>query len=159
MAYSAFAVANAFIERAKQGRIPNLTPMKLQKLLYFAQAWHLKGTSGKPLLDDNFARWQHGPVIPALYHEFKAYGYRPIEREATTLAFGADGYAVNIPKIPHEDKSAWGLIDAIINRYGTIDAQVLSTMTHLKESAWDIGGGGNGSVITHEQILSDPTIQ
>ena len=54
MAYSAFAVANAFIERAEQGRIPNLTPMKLQKLLYFAQAWHLKGTQGRPLLDDNF---------------------------------------------------------------------------------------------------------
>lgn len=159
MAYSAFAVANAFIERAEQGRIPNLTPMKLQKLLYFAQAWHLKGTQGAPLLDDNFARWQHGPVIPSVYHEFKAYGYRPISSKATTLAFNANGYAVNIPTIPYEDQNTWGLIDAIINRYGMIDAQVLSTMTHLKDSAWDVGGGGNGSVITHDQILNDPTIQ
>ncbi|MEJ5127625.1 type II toxin-antitoxin system antitoxin SocA domain-containing protein [Comamonas sp. MYb21] len=159
MAYSAFAVANAFIERAEQGRIPSLTPMKLQKLLYFAQAWHLKGTSGAPFLDDNFARWQHGPVIPALYHEFKAYGYRTITRKATTLAFDGDDFSVNVPMIPSSDVSAWGLVDAIINRYGSIDAQVLSNMTHLEKSAWASGGGGDGSVITHGEILTDPTIK
>ena len=43
MAYFAYAVANAVIEKADQGRIPNLTPMTSQMLLYFAQAWHLKG--------------------------------------------------------------------------------------------------------------------
>lgn len=159
MAYSAFAVANAFIERAEQGYIPNLTPMKLQKLLYFAQAWHLKGTGGVPLLDDNFARWQHGPVIPALYHEFKAYGYRPITSKATTLAMNGGGYAVNVPIIPYEDRNSWGLIDAIIRRYGSIDAQMLSNMTHLENSAWATGGGGNGTVITAPDILQDPTIQ
>lgn len=158
MAYSAFAVANAFVERAEQGCIPNLTPMKLQKLLYFAQAWHLKGTGGLPVLDDNFARWQYGPVIPAIYHEFKAYGDRPITGKATTLSANGDGFAVNIPIIPANDHSAWGLVDAIINRYGAIDAPVLSNMTHLPGSAWAVGGGPNGTVITAQEILLDPTI-
>ena len=157
MAYSAFAVANAFIHRAEQGYLPNLSPMKLQKLLYFAQAWHLKQRKS-PFLDDNFARWQHGPVIPAIYHEFKAYGYQPIKSKATTLAIGSGGYAVHIPVIPEADRDAWGLIDAIINKYGSIDAQLLSTMTHQAGSTWETGGGGNGSVITQEQIIKDPTI-
>ena len=42
MAYSTIAVANAFIERAKGAKITDLTPMKLQKLVFFAQSWSLK---------------------------------------------------------------------------------------------------------------------
>ena len=38
MAYSALAVANAFIERAKEGKLSGLTPMKLQKLLFYTQS-------------------------------------------------------------------------------------------------------------------------
>jgi uncharacterized phage-associated protein len=159
MAYSAYAVANAFIQRAKEGKLPKLTPMKLQKLLYFAQAWHLKGTGGKPLLDDNFARWRHGPVIPAIYHEFKAYGYDSISQMATTLAVSEGGYSMNVPTIPDDDRSAWGLIDAIIGKYGQLGGIALSNMTHLTDSAWDGGGrGGDGSVITQEEIRNDKTV-
>jgi uncharacterized phage-associated protein len=159
MAYSAYAVANAFIEKAQQGDIVNLTPMKLQKLLYFTQAWHLRGTHGEPILDDHFARWQYGPVIPAIYHEFKAYGYSPILRKATTLAVNGDGngYSAFVPTIPPDDTSTWELIDVVINRYGPIDAQTLSKMTHLPGSAWS-QGEPNGSVITAQEIISDCTI-
>lgn len=157
MAYSAYAVANAFIQRAEEGKVRGLTPMKLQKLLYFTQAWHLKGTSGTPILDDNFARWQFGPVIPAIYHEFKAFGYSNINRKATTLAVNNGGLSVFVPTIPQEDASTWSLIDAIINRYGGVDAQALSAMTHLPGSAWSTGSA-DGSVITTQEILRDATI-
>lgn len=157
MAYSAFAVANAFIRRADERGIRDLSPMKLQKLVYFAQAWHLK-ILGRPLLDDNFARWQHGPVIPALYHEFKAFGYFPITRMATTLAMEAFGYGGdNVPIIPQHDQSSWNLVDAILNRYGNVDAVELSRLTHLPNSAW-ASRGADGSVITHEEIQLDQTI-
>lgn len=158
MAYSAFAVANAFIQRAWDRGISDLSPMKLQKLMYFAQAWHLK-IRNEPLLDDHFARWQHGPVIPAIYHEFKAFGYRPVTRKATTLvtqAFGLGGD--NVPTIPAHDINAWNLVDAILTRYGQYDATTLSNMTHLDGSAWTIYGA-DGSVITPQQIIQDPTIQ
>ena len=61
--FSAYSVANAFIERALAGRLHGLNSMKLQKLMYFAQAWHLKGT-GRPLFEDTFLRGLHGPVLP-----------------------------------------------------------------------------------------------
>lgn len=158
MAYSAFAIANAFVHRAIQGHLPNLTPMKLQKLMYFAQAWHIKGTQGTPLLDDHFARWQYGPVIPAIYHEFKAFGYMPINRMATTLATNGDGYRLqHVPTVPFEDKSTWSLIDAIINRYGKFDGPTLSEMTHLSGSAWS-KVAPDGSVITAQEMLEDNTM-
>ena len=72
MTYSAMAVANAFIKRSKEEEITNLTPMKLQRLMYYAQSWHL-AIKGEPLFDDFFARWPSGPVIPSLYHAFKYY--------------------------------------------------------------------------------------
>jgi len=155
MAYSAFAVANAFIERAEQGRIPDLTPMKLQKLMYYAQALHLK-VFDAPLLDDNFVRWQYGPVIPAVYHEFKAFGATPITGRAITRS--GPGFGGHIPTIPHDDIQSWKVIDAIIEGYGSLEAHVLAYMTHVEGSAWEKGGGPTSTVITPDEILNDSTI-
>lgn len=160
MAYSAYAVANAFVERAKEGKLNGLSPMKLQKLMYYAQALHLRVLS-RPLLDDNFARWKFGPVIPAIYHEFKDYGYKPILSMATTLAVEDGGYIVHVPKIPSEDKTAWSLVDAVISRYGSMSAELLSERTHQPGSAWAeglVGEQADGSVITHEQMKNDKTL-
>ena len=61
MAYPTIAVANAFIEKAQQGFLPDLDPMKLQKLIFYAQSWHLR-LYNEPLVDDFFAKWPYGPV-------------------------------------------------------------------------------------------------
>lgn len=73
MAYSAMQVANAFIQKAIDGQIATLTPMKLQKLMFFAQSWYIKNFRSR-LIDDNFMRWPYGPVIPSVYYEFKDNG-------------------------------------------------------------------------------------
>lgn len=54
-----------------------LTNLKLQKLLYFAQGWHL-AIFDKPLFDDEIQAWVHGPVVPTVYNKFKRYSYNPI---------------------------------------------------------------------------------
>lgn len=155
MAYSAYAVANAFIRRAEEGRLPNLTPMKLQKLMYFAQVWHLK-VMRTPLLDDNFSRWQYGPVIPAIYHEFKDYGASPITRMSNTLSATGGGYTFHVPEIPDGDRSSWSLVDAVINRWGEYDGTYLSNVTHADGSAWAARGqNADGSVITWEEMQND----
>lgn len=155
MAYSAYAVANAFIEKAPEHGIKDLTPMKLQKLLYFAQAWHLQVLQ-EPLLDDHFSRWQFGPVIPAMYHEFKDFGARPINRMASTLSAEGGGYKSHIPIIQEDDATSWSLIDAVLKRYGKLDGISLSNLTHAPGSAWAANGGvADGSVITQEQMLNE----
>lgn len=158
MAYSAFAVANAFVKKATEGELSDLSPMKLQKLMYFAQAWHLKVLE-EPLLDDHFARWQHGPVIPSIYHEFKAFRWSPITRQATTLSVGTNGdFATNIPMIPAEDRNTWSLIEAIIKKYGHLSATELSNLTHKPGSAWAKITVPDGSFIEHRDIANDTAL-
>jgi len=154
MAYSANAVANAFIERAKQGKIPDLTPMKIQKLLFYTQSWFLKLYGGKPIIDDSFARWRHGPVITSLYHELKSYGYHPVTSKLTRAIPAPDGKGVRLitPDVDANDKTAVDMIDKITEVYGGFTGIQLSAMTHAEGAAWEIGGGGNGSIITAEDM-------
>jgi len=49
-----------------------LTNLKLQKLVYYAQAWHL-ALYDKPLFSDPIQGWVHGPVVSPLYGKFKKY--------------------------------------------------------------------------------------
>ena len=53
-------IANAFIERAgqDQGERGVITPLKLQKVLYYAQGWYLAFNNGNPLFDDKAYAWQ-----------------------------------------------------------------------------------------------------
>lgn len=56
MSYSAIAVANSIIKVAKNKGVNDLTPMKIQKLMYFAQFFYLKNFEDGALIDDNFVR-------------------------------------------------------------------------------------------------------
>jgi len=62
------AVANYFLDLGLRESIP-ITPLKLQKLVYFAHGWYL-GFTGEPLLNEGIQAWEYGPVIPSLYHDF-----------------------------------------------------------------------------------------
>lgn len=76
VAFKTSAVANEFLDLAEADQVP-VTPMMLQKLLYFAHGWHLAIT-GQPLIDDQVEAWKFGPVVPSIYHEFKSLGKNPI---------------------------------------------------------------------------------
>jgi uncharacterized phage-associated protein len=72
MAYPPAAVANAFLDLARNSHEP-LDPMKIQKLVYFAHGWHLGRDSG-PLISEPIEAWDYGPVVPTLYRDLKPYG-------------------------------------------------------------------------------------
>lgn len=55
-----------------------LSNSKLQKLLYYAQAWHL-AIHDQPLFVGQFEAWQHGPVNRTIYNRFERYGWRNID--------------------------------------------------------------------------------
>lgn len=151
MAYSALAVANAFIERAKEGKLSGLTPMKLQKLLFYTQSWHLRERDLIPLMDDHFARWQYGPVIPSLYHELKSYGSRPVTSLLSNLKPDVDDFVIVTPKIPESDTYAHRLIDRIIKKYGKWSGTQLSNLSHEEGTAWAIKGG-DGSAMDWKEM-------
>lgn len=60
--------------KAKQDFITNL---KLQKLLYYSQAWHL-AIYDEPLFQDRIEAWVHGPVVPSVFREYRSFRWSPI---------------------------------------------------------------------------------
>lgn len=50
----------------------DVTPLKLQKLLYYVQGYSLALT-GKPAFSDQIEAWRYGPVVESVYQEYKKY--------------------------------------------------------------------------------------
>jgi uncharacterized phage-associated protein len=86
-AYSAENVANYFIYLASQSYVGDnkekegITNLKLQKILYFAQAYYLAKLN-KPLFSEAIMAWEYGPVVPKIYRMFKHLGSDPIIQES-----------------------------------------------------------------------------
>ncbi|MBW2062839.1 MAG: SocA family protein [Deltaproteobacteria bacterium] len=75
-----YDVADYFLWKASEtGEL--LTNLKLQKLVFYAQAFHL-AVFDKPLFQDDFEAWVYGPVCPTLYREYKEFGWNPICRDS-----------------------------------------------------------------------------
>lgn len=62
-------VANSILIRAFRDKIP-VSPMKLQKLLFFVTCLYQRNTSVR-LLTESFQPWKYGPVVRSVYDEFK----------------------------------------------------------------------------------------
>lgn len=58
----------------------SMSNKKLQKLCYYSQAWYL-ALVGRPLINNEFQAWVHGPVCPDLYREYKDYGWNNIPKK------------------------------------------------------------------------------
>ena len=81
--YSAENIAKYFIYLASQSFVGDnkeregITNLKLQKVLYFAQAYYL-AKFNKPLFSDAIEAWEYGPVVPKIYRMFKHFGSNSI---------------------------------------------------------------------------------
>ena len=62
-----------------------ITNLKLQKLLYYAQAWFMVNNDGERLFEDEIEAWQYGPIVKAVYNEYKRFGRQAIELEDCNL--------------------------------------------------------------------------
>jgi len=142
MKYSSKAVANKFIDIAKEKDSP-ITPMKLQKLVYFAHGWYLSLTNGQPLIDEKIEAWRYGPVVPSLYHEFKSHGNRPIEGYATDPQIIDHDFRSITPHLP-DDKNLSAFINKIWEVYGKYTGVQLSNITHQSETPWAETWGSEG---------------
>lgn len=74
---TALDVAQFFITSGANSEEGGVSNLKLQKLVYYAQGFHL-ALFNAPLFDEDLEAWTHGPVIPSLYHQYKGCGSAPI---------------------------------------------------------------------------------
>ena len=135
MPYTSKIIANYFLDLAREART-SLTPMKIQKLVYYAHGLNL-ALNDCPLIVDPVEAWKYGPVIPTLYHSFKQYGAGPITEKA--LSWISDGTSVvaHEPKVPIDDYLTKTIMDAVWDNYGGLTGIQLSNMTHEPGSPWD----------------------
>src|SRR3989338_3364335 len=75
---NALMVADYLLLKAQQEGKP-ITNKKLQKLLYYAQAWSA-ALKDKRLFEDKVEAWIHGPAVKSVYLEYKKFGAEPISK-------------------------------------------------------------------------------
>lgn len=97
----------------------SMSAMKLEKLVYYSQAWHLVWED-EPLFADRIEAWANGPVIPSLYKEHRG-------------SFTVGQWSTGDPdRLSAKQR---GTIDAVLGFYGDKEAFWLSELTH-REAPW-----------------------
>ena len=140
MGYSARAVANYFIDKAKREGDP-VDHLKLQKLIYLAHGWHIAlHPNGDPLVDnENPEAWKYGPVFASVYHDLKENGAKPIRDLIEQVDVDANAHTLRIhtPSIKASDHDVCRLLDKVLEKFGNFTGLELSDMTHRRGSPWD----------------------
>lgn len=134
---SAHAVADYFLARVATEEGELISNLKLQKLLYYAQGFHL-ALYGDSLFNENLEAWNHGPVVPEIYHRFKEYKSSPLPRPDD---FDGQKY----------DNELSGFLDEVYDVYGQFSAWKLREMTH-EEPPWKEAYARNRGVISHDSM-------
>jgi len=119
---SASNVAKKLLTIAFENDDRSITNLKLQKLLYYAQAWYLVNHQEK-LFPDKIEAWDFGPVVPCVYGEFKKYTNKPIEFVPSGRAGG-----------PFTAQQAKYLYD-FYKVFGDLSSTALVSMSHC-EKPW-----------------------
>jgi len=106
------------LELAKKYFINELKPdtLKLQKLLYFTQGISFC-MNDEEFFEEQFSAWVHGPVIPSVYHQYKHYGYNPIDVK------------YSLPEITDKQMQT---LKYVKDNYGIYDGKYLEELTHTQ---------------------------
>ena len=118
---SALDVARYFLCRLDREAGDTISPLKLQKLVYYAQAWSLVFRK-QPLFDQDIEAWVHGPVVREVWNEYQDYKYRDIPEPTD---FGEINFA--------EDEIE--VLEEVWSAYGEFSARHLEELTH-SEKPW-----------------------
>ena len=95
-----------------------ISTMKLQKLVYYSQAWHLAWDEA-PMFEDEIEAWAAGPVVRSLYAQ---------HRGGFIISELRSGKPKALAQTERET------IDSVIETYGNMSGQQLSDLTHSELS-------------------------
>ena len=106
-------------------KLGEVTPLALQKLLYFIQG-HYMLAYGEALFTEDCLGCAHGPIYKHVYNLFKEFKYHVIEDQY---------YAVIKNRHVILDNKAKDVIDLVLDTYGLYNAKTLEkiTRTHMSE--------------------------
>lgn len=126
-------------------QLGEVTPLALQKILYFIQGLYFS-KYGTPLFNDNCQAWVHGPVYAGIYDMFSNFRYDPIDDPRFELLKG---------KSTNLDEKEREVIDLVVNTFGMYGGKVLERITH-KEDPWiDAREGYSENEPSQEEISKE----
>lgn len=128
-------------------KLEEVTPLMLQKLLYFIQGIY-SALFGRPIFTEDCRAWVHGPVYPEVYDLFRDFKYNPIDDARFALLEGtADALTENEKKV----------IDLVVNTFGLYGGKVLEKITH-NEKPWRDARKGYDDSIPSSELLPKESI-
>jgi len=137
--YKATDIANKLLYTAENdGGSDLMTNLKLQKMLYYEQGFHL-AYFGTPLFEESIEAWMYGPVVPAVYNKYKGNGKNGIPSDGSPI------------ELTGEKEEA--LFAEVYRVYGRFSAIGLMEMTH-NEKPWLETPTGEGNVIPVDLMKS-----
>ena len=89
----------------------------------------------EPLFEEPIEAWRFGPVVPHLWHEFKAYRNKPIK--GRSFDYDPDTNTVIPLSVPNSDKATRHVLEMTWKNYGPATASHLVTRTHAEGTPWD----------------------
>jgi len=116
----------------------SISTWKLQKLVYYTQAWHLVWAE-KPLFQDRIEAWANGPVVPTLYSQHRGHF------SVSTWRKG------DVDKLTTRERRT---IDRVLKSYGSLTGQQLVWLTHNEPPWIDARGGLSATEPSHTQITT-----
>lgn len=118
-----------------------MTAMKLQKLVYYAQAWSLVWDDA-PLFPERIEAWANGPVTPTLFDR---------HRGRFQVRFGEPELG-NPDALTAEQRET---VDVVLRDYGGKPAQWLSDLSHAEDPWKRVWGGRKLGDVCHDEITLD----
>jgi uncharacterized phage-associated protein len=131
MAYDPRTIANLVLKYANSIGV-KVTNLAVNKIVYFLHGHYLAKT-GKPLVEEHFEAWQHGPVLYTLFNSFKKHGDQPIDSLAKKMDFRL-GQLTDVDEILEEQDL--GIIWQYINIYTRASVSQLYEWSHVKGGPW-----------------------
>lgn len=126
-------------------KLEEVTPLMLQKLLYFIQG-ESYALNGKPMFSENCQAWVHGPVYPEVYDMFRDFKYNPIDDARFAILEGTED------ELSHEERM---VVDLVVNTFGEYSGKMLERITH-EEEPWKLARKGYADYIpSNEPILME----
>lgn len=134
------SVANYIISKSVE-----ITPLALQKLLYFSQSFY-RVFMGKFLFGEDCEAWVYGPVYRDIYFKYKDHGYNPIDE--------------NLEKFNCFDltENELEVIDEVNSSFGCYSGKVLEKMTHI-ETPWKESRSGLEENEPSEKLIKKTLIE
>ena len=153
--YSALDVSRYIINYSNKHEY-NISNLKLQKLLYFVQAYYLAFTeSHHPCFRDKIEAWDFGPVVPVAYQEFRKFGSSNIP-PVTFYYQSNPGDFWSVKRVPFSDSIIEAIdkkhINAVVEQFVDYSAYDLVRLTHLQKPWKDAYTPGRNNEISIHAI-------